>query len=215
VQLSHQVRAPLWLSSSPKKIYASTLNLSIKVSGFDERGFFLRCGFGCGSHQGHPPPLENSLATTRKALLDPSEIESLKCLGGAQANAGVGRNFLFNKTGKFISTSQVRYIYSQPWKLPRSTDAGRPFDDLDVATPPCQLLETFRRRDDICYSCLFSDAHQVSGMFFNCCHTESDHCVYEIPTQSCCPVALNSEQSSSFSVNKYTTGKNSTCSRPA
>jgi hypothetical protein len=129
----------------------------------DAQGFFLRCGLGCGSHHGHSPPLENSLASTRKSLLQHSEVETMKYLGGAHANAGVGRNFLFNKTGKFISTSQARYLYSDPWKLPRPTDGARPLDDVDVSTPPCQLLENFRRRNDICYSCLFSDAPHSSG----------------------------------------------------
>lgn len=130
------------------------------VFGCDEDGFYMRCGVGCGEHCGHAPPLDSSMQTTRKRLLQHDDIETLNHLGQSQANAGVGRNFMFAKNGTYMSNYQIRYLYSDPWQLPKSTDGSRPVDDiaLDVTTPPCVLLDNFRKRNDVCYSCLFSDA---------------------------------------------------------
>jgi len=147
----------------------------------DVHGFYLRCGVGCGTHQGHAPPLENALSSTRISLLEQSDIDTLKCLGGSQANAGVGRNYYYNKTGKFISTSQVRYIFSEPWKLPRPTDGARPLEDIDLSTPPCKLLDHFRNRNDICYSCLFSDASSAGPGEFCIPAIASCILVYVVP----------------------------------
>jgi hypothetical protein len=129
----------------------------------DANGFYMRCGVGCGQHSGHAPPLDDALQTTRKRLLDQPDKETLTHLAKSHANAGVGRNYMFSKTGVYMSLSQVRYIYSEPWQLPKATDGARPLDDvaLDISTPPCQLLENFRTRNDISYSCLFSDAATI------------------------------------------------------
>jgi hypothetical protein len=120
----------------------------------------MHCGTGFGEHTGHPTPLNASLQTTRKRLLQQHDKDTLTHLGNARANAGVGRNYMFSKTGEYMSRSQVRYIYTEPWQLPKPTDGARALDDiaLDISTPPCQLLENFRSRDDISYSCLFNDA---------------------------------------------------------
>ncbi len=125
----------------------------------DASGFYMKCGVGCGQHSGHAPPLDGMLQTTRKRLLQLPEQETLTHLGKSHANAGVGRNYMFSKTGVYMSLSQIRYIYSEPWQLPKVTDGARPLDDigLDISTPPCQLLENFRNRRDISYSGLFSD----------------------------------------------------------
>jgi hypothetical protein len=126
----------------------------------DEHGFYMHCGIGSGKHTGHAPLIDASLQTTRKRLLLQNEKETLIHLGNSHANAGVGRNYMFSKTGVYMSRSQVRWIYTEPWHLPKTTDGARPLDDiaLDISTPPCQLLENFRSRDDISYSCLFNDA---------------------------------------------------------
>ena len=126
----------------------------------DEHGFYMHCATGFGEHTGHLPPLDASLQTTRKRLLQQHDKETLTHLGNAHANAGVGRNYMFSKTGLYMSRSQIRYIYTDPWQLPKPTDGARPLDDiaLDISTPPCQLLENFRSREDISYSCLFNDA---------------------------------------------------------
>jgi hypothetical protein len=83
----------------------------------DEHGFYMRCGIGCGQHHGHAPPLDDSLQTTRKRLLEEPDRETLTLLGKSQANAGVGRNFMFAKTGRYMSTSQVRYVYADDKKI--------------------------------------------------------------------------------------------------
>ena len=141
----------------------------------DEHGFYMRCGVGCGEHCGHAPPLDSSMQTTRKRLLQQNDFETLNHLGQSQANAGVGRNVMFAKNGVYMSTSQIRYLYSDPWQLPKSTDGSRPVDDiaLDVTTPPCKLLDNFRSRNDICYSCVFSDAATLGEILCTICMIES------------------------------------------
>lgn len=140
----------------------------------DEHGFYMRCGVGCGEHCGHAPPLDSSMQTTRKRLLQHNDIETLHYLGKSQANAGVGRNFMFAKNGVYTSPCQIRYLYSEPWQLPKTTDGSRPLDDiaLDVTTPPCKLLENFRSRNDICYSCVFSDAATLGEILCTICMME-------------------------------------------
>jgi hypothetical protein len=126
----------------------------------DENGFFMKCGTASCKHTGHPPPLSSSLQTMRQRILDTYDKDTLTQLGRSHANAGVGRNYIFSKTGKFMSRSQIRYLYSDSWTLPKSTDGSRQLDHLglDIFTPPCQLLADFRSRKDVSYSCLFSDA---------------------------------------------------------
>ena len=146
----------------------STCKWRLSIS-CDEHGFYMHCGIGCGEHSGHPPPLDASLQTTRMRLLQQHDKDTLTHLGNAHANAGVGRNYMFSKTGLYMSRSQVRYLYTEPWQLPKPTDGARPLDDiaLDISTPPCQLLENFRSRDDISYSCLFNDAPIESPQLAN------------------------------------------------
>jgi len=47
---------------------------------------YMRCGVGCGQHSGHAPPLDGTLQTTRKRLLEQPEKETLTNLEKSHAN---------------------------------------------------------------------------------------------------------------------------------
>jgi hypothetical protein len=75
-----------------------------------------------------------------------TEVETLKALGNSYANCGIGRNYMFNKTGMFLSRSQIHWLYD--------ADATLHKKSIDENTAPGNLLEFFESSGDISYCIL-------------------------------------------------------------
>ena len=78
--------------------------------GWDSNAIYLVCGSGCSHHKNHPKMIPKEMLSPSRLLATPDKL-TLKQLGGAYANCGIGRNFIFkNKEGNFVSRSQVRSV---------------------------------------------------------------------------------------------------------
>ena len=90
-----------------------------------------------------------------RLLATPDKL-TLKQLGGAYANCGIGRNFIFkNKEGNFVSRSQVRYLYDD--------DNQRYCQAVDNDSPPCDLLNFFDETKEVKYCILGNIVDKNSG----------------------------------------------------
>jgi len=82
-------------------------------------------------------------------LLEGVRRETLKDLGGAYANCGVGRNYLFRKDGLYFSRSQVRYLYNDDEFI-----YNKNANDDHNETPPGNVLKYFAESHDVSYCVL-------------------------------------------------------------
>ena len=108
-------------------------------------GIFLKCGHGNKVHQNHPKLLECEMFFPSR-LIKSAELETLKALGNSYANCGVGRNYMFRKTGLFLPRLQIRWLYDE--------DATLHKHSIDENTAPGNLLQYFEDSKDIDYCIL-------------------------------------------------------------
>jgi hypothetical protein len=82
------------------------------VIGWDEKGYYLIQTAGNHKHVGHPKtdPEKTSIATR---LLSKEEHAALHHQAVACAGAGVGRNYIYSKLGKYINRATIAYIQSK------------------------------------------------------------------------------------------------------
>ncbi len=138
--LSRRTKSVRPLSSVNSCRFRFTLN-------WDPFGIFFCCGIGSAEHNHYQ--LQPAEMCFPSPLLEGVRRETLKDLGGAYANCGVGRNYLFRKDGLYFSRSQVRYLYNDDEFI-----YNKNAHDDHNETPPGNLLKYFAESHDVSYCVL-------------------------------------------------------------
>ena len=115
---------------------------------WDFHGFYITKEsiiYGCPNHENH---LQGDLSTLSLPmnLIPEQEKEILQSMADACIGAGIGRNYIFSKLGKFITKAQISHFTSEP---------SRPLVDGLKKSDTDSLLDFFEATEDISYQTLW------------------------------------------------------------
>ena len=101
--------------------------------GMKDGVFYVLNGSGCTKHEHHPKLHQDQINYPTK-LLSTAEKELLIDLGKANANVSVGVNAIYEKTGKVLSSSNVRYLQGLHNEL-------KPLDKMKKQSSPEDMIK--------------------------------------------------------------------------
>ena len=141
----------------------------------DHLGYYISLyrSYANPNHKYHAKMDGNSFSIPLR-LLDTDEIETLRHLAESCVGNGVGWNYIFSKTGRYLSSCRIAYISSPD------------IDPKDETSDYDHLLEYFNQTDEIAYTVLWDVAQQPMDN--------------SLAMQSTTPARISTEQSSSPSL---------------
>ncbi len=118
-------------------------------------GIYLHCGVGTGFHNSHQKSISDDMLFS-SWLISQAEQDVLMKLGQSYTNCGIGRNYMFRATGRFITMSHIRWLYDNDCQLHRTAV------EMDGSTSAGNLLQFLKESKDIKY-CVLGDVFDHSS----------------------------------------------------
>ncbi len=124
------------------KIEICKFNFSIS---WDQHGYFinLRNNSGYNIHNGHPKHHDPSNIPIPTRLLNEEEEETIHHVVESACNKTAGRNYMFKRIGKFISSMEVAYLNRK-----NNQEDLKRGEDIDL------MLENFEKSNEIRFTTL-------------------------------------------------------------
>ncbi len=112
---------------------------------WDEQGYYvnLRNKGGKNTHNGHSKHHDPSNIPIPTRLLDVDEEETVNHVVESACNKAAGRNYMFKRFGKFISSMKVAYLNCK-------SNQDNDISGNDIAS----MLANFEKSDEICFTTL-------------------------------------------------------------
>ena len=125
-------RRPTFRAMSKEHKCPFRFNIGIK-----DGVFYVISGSGCTKHE-HHPKLDQDQINIPMKLLATAEKQLLIDIGKANANLSVGVNAIYEKTGKILSASNVRYLQGLHNDL-------KPLDKMKPQNSPEAMVEYLKK----------------------------------------------------------------------
>lgn len=111
---------------------------------WDEYGYFVTLIRKSGHqlHNGHPKHHDPSLIPIPSRLLDEEEEETVNYVVESACNKAAGRNYMFKRMGKFISSMKIAYLNE------KNKESNTKEDDIE------SMLTDFEKSDEIRFTTL-------------------------------------------------------------
>jgi len=124
---------------------------------WDEIGFYLKQRGGCPYHNGHSKSGHVHLAIPTR-LIPNEEREVMVNMAQSCIGAGVCRNYVVGKTGRFLPNASVRFVQN-PLTPEFGEDGTRKLPANDIQS----LLHFFQEAKDVSYQVLWDVPSTTEG----------------------------------------------------
>jgi hypothetical protein len=146
-------RMPRRTSSMRPDNANSVCRMSFTIK-WDKNGYYLYCGYGNIKHTNHVK-LAGKHMTFPKRLVADAERDVVESIGAAKALHAVARNVHFQRTGRLLSHSQVRYMHNMAEKITMALSVDGSSINIDALSDSERMFEHFKLHG-VNYSLLYN-----------------------------------------------------------
>ena len=118
---------------------------------WDEFGFYIELARRAGNadHEGHGQILEKQAVPVPLRFLTSQEKDNARSIMNATCNRSAGRNFLYNRFGKYLNRMKMAYVDTQ-----RNADDGDVIPSTTKKDDILRMIDDMQNSQEVSYTCL-------------------------------------------------------------